>query len=67
MHDDWIWLEVVELARVVRLRPMIMDQVYMHTLVEHWDNKRNIFHFPMREMNITLKEIYKILRVPIER
>ncbi|KAH9325495.1 hypothetical protein KI387_005673, partial [Taxus chinensis] len=38
----------------------------MVALIERWDPAANVFHLPTGEMTVTLEDVYRILRLPIE-
>lgn len=47
--------------------PIIRENRGMLTmLVEQWHSKTSSFHFPMGEAIFTLKDVYKILQLPIQ-
>jgi len=45
---------------------VIINQIYVYTVVEHWDGQHNTFYFSIGEMIITIKDIYWIIRVLVK-
>jgi len=39
------------------IHKVVANSGYDTTLCERWDASTNIFHFPMRELTITLKDV----------
>ena len=41
------------------------DRDMLIALMERWDPNSNTFHLPIREITMTLKDLYRITRLPI--
>ncbi|KAH9322522.1 hypothetical protein KI387_017161, partial [Taxus chinensis] len=54
------------LGGVQRYRAIDRDHSLMVALIERWDTAANVFHLPTGEMTVTLEDVYRILRLPIE-
>lgn len=43
-----------------------MDACLLSALVKRWRSETNTFHFFIREMSITLEDVFYILGLPVE-
>ncbi|KAH9300434.1 hypothetical protein KI387_003637, partial [Taxus chinensis] len=62
----WAIMREVGLGGVQRYRAIERDHSLMVALIERWDPATNVFHLPTGEMTVTLEDVYRILRLPIE-
>ncbi|KAH9303135.1 hypothetical protein KI387_014718, partial [Taxus chinensis] len=62
----WAIMREVGLGGVQRYRAIERDHSLMVALIERWDPAANVFHLPTGEMTVTLEDVYRILRLPIE-
>ncbi|KAH9300172.1 hypothetical protein KI387_011755, partial [Taxus chinensis] len=63
---QWAVMWEVALGGVQRYRAVDRDHSLMVSLIERWDPATNAFHLPTGEMTVTLKDVYRILRLPIK-
>ncbi|KAH9307023.1 hypothetical protein KI387_011427, partial [Taxus chinensis] len=63
---QWAIMCEVGLGGVQRYRVIEREHSLMVALIERWDPATNVFHLPTGEMTITLKDVYRILRLPID-
>ncbi|KAH9301388.1 hypothetical protein KI387_012971, partial [Taxus chinensis] len=63
--EEWSHIDDVSLIGIHRYGRVVREQSLMVTLIERWDSVTNTFHLLIGEMTITLEDIYRILRLPI--
>jgi len=57
--------EDISLSHLVFVDYIYHDRDMLTTLMERWDPNSNTFHLPIGEIIVTLKDVYRITRLPI--
>ncbi|KAH9317076.1 hypothetical protein KI387_018845, partial [Taxus chinensis] len=65
-ETQWAIMREVGLGGVQHYRVIERDHSLMVALIEIWDLATNVFHLLKGEMTITLEDVYRILRLPID-
>lgn len=69
VHDlfdiDRAHIDLCGLTHLLQMLDIHVNHEMLIELVEIFHSKHNMFHFPVGEMNITLKDVYKILWIPL--
>ena len=62
---DWVKIDGIRIGYLVRLPNTQTYMVMVTTLYKWWHSETTTFHLPIKEMTVTLEDVYKIFRLPI--
>ena len=66
MPVDWARIDVIKLGYLARLPHMLTYMEMVAVLCERWHSEIGTFHLPTSEMTVTLEDVYRVFRLPIQ-
>lgn len=64
--EDQVAIEAMGLRHILYVPEFRVNMGLLTALVERWHSKTCTFHLLMGEMTVTLEDVYRILRIPID-
>lgn len=64
--EDRAAIEAMGLRHILYVPEFRANMGLLTALVDRWHSETCIFHLPMGEMIVTLEDVYRILRIPID-